>query len=356
MTEQQFFPSQKKLNFIYLLRSIALILILYDHLIPGSYYMFGTVPPVTVIERYFIWPLAITNYFGAFGVDLFFLISGFVIMHSAKGTPSIVGFSLRRFLRIVPPVVFSYFCFSLCFLIVGVFTEHGLAFPTLQAYLASNGALWTLKVELTFYCLYAVFLPVFKKSMFAGTTVLLVITAIVCHVCASVPSLISVGEVFSYIFYILSGSVIYLVWNKNCSLTAALPLCAILWFGIVKYNICTFNPERYNPGSSFGVSALYAILIFLVFLLSEDFLCGIRWSKLVSSYSYGMYLHHMPFQTLFFKVFMTLFPDMPIHLSVSATASLTILCSAFASFLSQRFVEQPIQKLQRKTIPKVGLK
>ena len=97
----------KEYIFIQYLRVIALLLVLWDHIIPGVYYKMGVMPPASIVERYIIWPLAITNYFGAYAVDLFFLITGFLAMESVKKTGPI-SYLIKRGTRLVPGILFGY--------------------------------------------------------------------------------------------------------------------------------------------------------------------------------------------------------------------------------------------------------
>lgn len=323
-----------ELQFIHILKCLAVVLILYDHIVPGSYYMAEIQPPVTIVDEYIIWPLAITNYFGAFGVDIFFLISGFAILHSVQKRENIGMFLLRRIVRILPPLIFGFGLFILFSILLKLCLQINIT-TTISEYIGINGALWTLKVEICFYLLFAMLLPVFRRNKIYGTFFLLVVTTFVCQTGAAYPSLFKLGQIVSYIFYILAGMVIYLIWSGCCKMGYALILGGSIWFGIIYYNIRIFNPERYHTENSFGVSAMYAILIFLVFLLVEDHLKYHTLIKTVAQYSFGLYLHHMPCHALLF-----LFLRENMYMLMISTLGLSVL----VAYIQVHFIERPSSK------------
>lgn len=86
---------KQQLNSIQYLRGIAALLVVICH---G--FAFRNIIGVTVQE-----PSESLQYFGAIGVDIFFIISGFIITFtagSAVGTSAAIEFGKKRFIRIVP--------------------------------------------------------------------------------------------------------------------------------------------------------------------------------------------------------------------------------------------------------------
>lgn len=97
--------------------------------------------------------------FGYLGVDLFFLISGFVILLSASGRDA-SQFAIARFLRVYPTL---WACASLtavtCLLLshddIPSFSEWVVSLTLLSPYFDRpyvDGVYWTLLIELKFYC------------------------------------------------------------------------------------------------------------------------------------------------------------------------------------------------------------
>ena len=137
-------------------------------------------------------PDAIPNWVsGAFGVDLFFVISGFIMVYTSeplfgrRDAPRI--FIGRRLLRIVP----LYWALTIVLVVgwlfrFGQLPEHSswrevlsslLFFPTAQAPVLGQG--WTLNYEMFFYCLFALAIVLRREIAVAVlTTVLFALTAL----------------------------------------------------------------------------------------------------------------------------------------------------------------------------------
>ena len=137
-------------------------------------------------------PDAIPNWVaGAFGVDLFFVISGFIMVYTSEplfgrrdASRIFIG---RRLLRIVP----LYWALTILFVIgwlfwFGQLPEHSswrevlsslLFFPTAQSPVLGQG--WTLNYEMFFYCLFALAI-VLRREIAVGvlTVVLFALTAL----------------------------------------------------------------------------------------------------------------------------------------------------------------------------------
>lgn len=99
---------------------------------------------------------------GQFGVQLFFMISGFVILVSARNSPSAKHFAITRFSRLYPPYWIALALSS--FLVLGLGVHAAIAPVTwktavinitmLQRWLnepSIDSVYWTLGVELQFY-------------------------------------------------------------------------------------------------------------------------------------------------------------------------------------------------------------
>jgi exopolysaccharide production protein ExoZ len=125
------------------------------------------------------------------GVDVFFVISGFVIVHSSARLFGAAGasrvFLWRRLARIVP----LYWVVTMAFLVVDVMFPHGLNSPSpgllqiLASYAfipwpAENGLIqpvyslgWTLNYEMMFYAVFALFLQLSRVRAVVAAAVVL---------------------------------------------------------------------------------------------------------------------------------------------------------------------------------------
>jgi exopolysaccharide production protein ExoZ len=141
---------------IQILRGLAASLVLVHHVLEESQPLFGgSIPPSLVV-------------FGASGVDLFFVISGFIMYHTNRnrfgrgGAPT--DFFVRRLIRIVP-------LYWLCTLVIVLMHFGGLYANKLITWSSLGSSLlflpdpnivlgvgWTLNYEMYFYSIFAIWL------------------------------------------------------------------------------------------------------------------------------------------------------------------------------------------------------
>lgn len=147
-----------RLHNIQILRAVAALLVVVHHVSDA-------------LEReglhWFVHSLGTLDQMGASGVDLFFVISGFIMVHvGGSGFPGMreaIGFLLRRFLRIYPAywivtgVAIAIWTAGVGFRSQGVdaayLVQSLLCLPMLRHPLVDQG--WTLSFELYFYALFA---------------------------------------------------------------------------------------------------------------------------------------------------------------------------------------------------------
>jgi exopolysaccharide production protein ExoZ len=165
---------RRKLSFLQVLRALAALLVVGDHVI----YYLADKEPVGAPYRNLAWHL------GTFGVDIFFVISGFIMIHTTQGLFNtrlgFARFAYRRINRIVPlywlativaaglllrhqfPTNFELVS---SFLFIPVVSEPG---EPLRPIL---GVGWTLNLEMFFYALFTIALLFSRR---AGTILLVV--------------------------------------------------------------------------------------------------------------------------------------------------------------------------------------
>lgn len=164
-------PSNR-LESIQALRGIAALMVFFFHL-------------VVTVDRYTPANLRQWVEFGNFGVDLFFVISGFVMAHSVRnlsGHGDAVGFITRRVWRIAPLLYFltlaqigltslwgghyGYARIVNCFTIIPVFrAPHEMQYALIPA--------WTLGFEMVFYLLVAGAVALRIRALWAAIPLLL---------------------------------------------------------------------------------------------------------------------------------------------------------------------------------------
>ncbi|MFC3419954.1 acyltransferase family protein [Salinicoccus hispanicus] len=170
--------------------------------------------------------------FGHYGVQLFFIISGFVIYMSLMKVKSVSDFAIKRSIRLYPAYMFAV---ALTFLIVSLASAESLrtTFPEamvnltmLQDFIPAvknvDGVYWTLRVEMTFYIIMAILLSMglVKKTMVIAGTWLAASTFIRMMNAALATDLTAFIEKYSMSNYsqmFIIGMMFYCIWQHGGS-------------------------------------------------------------------------------------------------------------------------------------------
>jgi peptidoglycan/LPS O-acetylase OafA/YrhL len=318
---------------------------------------------------------------GYVGVDVFFVISGFLISSIifndiAASRFSIAGFYERRIRRIFPALyalLLAYSIFACVYLLPGDLIEYAktLIATTLSG---SNIYLWTqsgyfdhrnsnplmhtwsLAVEEQFYILFPLFLVLvgrffprrLRASVFIITLVSLALSAIVT---AKSPDT-AFYMPFTRAWELLLGTIVALgvfprlrsAWVRNAIAAAGM--------GMILYSVLFYTSVTSFPGISALLPCLGSALIIGAGMSGESVTYRIlAWRPVVfvGLISYSLYLWHWPVIMMYRMGFVDIsswferhfgnrfHPDRFDH-------SIQILVSFVLAFLSWRFVEQPFRK------------
>jgi peptidoglycan/LPS O-acetylase OafA/YrhL len=165
------------------LRFIAISAVLFHHLLAMFLSGSGRSPEVRTYSEWFAaadqsW-LVIPAYCGHFGVNLFFVISGFILAlpfakraFNGQAGPDLKSYYLRRVTRIEPPYLLSMIVIFLIHwrqwgegprvvpnLIASLLYSHGLVYGRESAI---NGVAWSLEIEIQFYLLTPLLVLMFR--------------------------------------------------------------------------------------------------------------------------------------------------------------------------------------------------
>ncbi|EOI3556395.1 acyltransferase family protein [Cronobacter dublinensis] len=146
---------------IQLLRALAALMVVTNH------FLGGTVG-------------GIFKYNGGFGVDIFFVISGFLMIYTQRDDKNPVSFFVSRVRRIYPlyiilsiPLIFTTFPLERMLAIIGnLLLLPGLNFPN---YHMANDPAWTLVYEMIFYAMFSVALIFSRKPVMVCVITCLII-------------------------------------------------------------------------------------------------------------------------------------------------------------------------------------
>lgn len=342
--------TREKFVSIQVLRFIAASAVILAHL--HSHY------PKALEDGHPLW--GILN-FGAAGVDLFFVISGFVMVYSSekffRQPGATIEFLRRRLIRIVP---LYWICTT--FLIVFLATiHHGITIDDLSpgsilgSYLfipiprpsgltaPALGVGWSLNFEMLFYALFAfaVMLPRFY-AVVAVSVVLYLFVKLSGQDASGALTFYHNPRIYQFVF----GMVIGLIYSRRLRLSL-LPSAIMLGAGVWMFIKADALPA-YIP----GFSRPYAWGIAFAMMLAACVLCknkstDNRMTKtlnLLGDSSYALYLTHSI--TL---MMMTLFPIIFSGLTnlVSGVASLLIIplsVCVLVAVLTHLLVEKPVTR------------
>lgn len=287
------------------LRALAAGIVVISHAGHQAHQLYGT------SERVFN--------FGAMGVDIFFIISGFIMMLvSEKREAAPAHFLLKRFVRIMPIywlAVLFYVAADLLFDEFSVLKSAEQVLASLAIWGAANGDVvigvaWTLRFEWTFYACFALALLVGHRhrAILAGLGLLVVVAALNYH--KNDGGLLDQMRNWSGGFYeFIFGMAAYAIWKGNDLfsekkrinsqiISAVIALTMIFASVIFLYQFGQFGawrPAVSHKQLAWGLPAL-AVFSAWLFVFSRIRITGIA-DKVLLHYgdaSFTLYLIHFP--------------------------------------------------------------
>lgn len=306
---------------------------------------------------------------GYVGVDIFFVISGFLITgiisrEIQNGDFSIITFYERRVRRIFP-ALFVMFFFTLAagvFLLLpsdleklGASVVAATTFVSNIFFLRTSGYFertaelnpllhtWSLAIEEQYYLFFPILLMVlwkFRWNWKVVTSAGLVLSFVY--------SIYMTDHYTSKAFYLLPsrawelllGSIIALGVLPRINNTLLLEILAALGIGFIAFAVLVYDPETIFPGLAALLPCLGAGL--LIFTGQGDYKTTV--ARILSGrvlvffglISYSLYLWHWPI-----FVFTNYYSVFPLPLAHSL---LNVIISVFIAYLSWQFIENPFRK------------
>lgn len=307
------------LHNLQVLRALAAFLVLYHH--------------------YIDYPqIAIDDWYGAVGVDIFFVISGFVITYAQRG--SALDFSVRRIIRIAPlywALTILWVVLAMVFRISGSgLTPESITFSLVLRSLffipdepiITRG--WTLNFEMYFYLLFAISMLMSRRW-----------TALIC--------LVLVGSVFTlvnltnpgrpwnfygsvHVFQFLAGSAAFYSWRAIGRSERAKALVRrwrhlVLATCVALFAACCWSSDYWRNSSLVGVTLTSALFVFAVVTLEEYGRVYVRSQllTLLGDASYSIYLVHRFIYAPLARTAFPLLVDQPVWVKLLAFLPLAVL-------------------------------
>jgi peptidoglycan/LPS O-acetylase OafA/YrhL len=323
------------------LRAVACLLVAYCHLIgyraPSGWF----VEPY--IDQFIRDPLQVMWNFGYLGVAIFFVISGFIITHVAQREGR-AEFAVKRLFRIYPPFLLA--------LAVAVLLTRPTMSPTDLLWEASLfgssykviGPSYTLVIELMFYALATMLLPLLRSRPIVSTAIVALLPAVIRFGLRNIVESSGIHQLSILLSYqnfvsiFAVGMAIYYASASRISLRAATALGALAW--------CSFVWSWGPAGQNFEVNTLYAIGIFLTALWASPRPGPSVFA--VAEGSYSIYLLHAP-------VGMIVLDRLEPVIGYSGALIICVAVVAVACRVSHAYVEKPSQVVGRLLIRRMGL-
>ena len=310
---------QQRIEFANTLRGIAAVCVLFSHYL-GVFWLnqgdvataIGIPPPGVGVPIYVRLLNAVPWNWGALGVAVFFLISGFVIPFSLYRSTA-AGFAVNRLFRIYPVYIVG-FTISLAVIYAAtrysgqpwpfreiVVLTHLPGLHDLTRFGAIDGTIWTLEVEIKFYLLCALFIGWFRRNsrLVFGLPLAVVMVAFILNDIRPILEAHyewSLRYVKVFLFdaplmpFMFIGTAIHYIYRKVISLRSCTLLCGLYYgFYVTLCSVPLTQPDVYITLDSY---ALACVCFAACYRWRERF--RPHWlTSFLADISYPLYVCHM---------------------------------------------------------------
>ncbi|MFT0621449.1 acyltransferase family protein [Ectopseudomonas guguanensis] len=348
---------------ISLLRAIAALMVVYDHLfciVPLRH--FGVAAfPAPLVQEYISTPLGIIQDFGWMGVAIFFLVSGFIISHVAM-RENRAEFIVKRVFRIYPPLILA-----VLIACVASFITSGKTFTlgqVLSAFTLTNywtypqvpvlGVAWTLAIEILFYVLTFILLPILKKNPIIAISIQLSVVFVIYGLRKDFGHgffLFSASA--AYLPYLIIGQITYFLYARIITPGAFFILLTVAYAAVL-VGIHLIHTAFIRVDNSYLINFMYAYFVFIIFLVFKDRFRVAPFMQFLADSSYSLYLLHGSVGITAI-VLISKYIESNSEFVVLATSLFAAALSIFASWLFFRLVERPSIKLARSTCRAINM-
>lgn len=307
--------------------------------------------------------------FGYLGVDLFFMISGFVILASAMNR-SAIGFAISRMTRIYPTF---WVCMTITAIVLWL-TPQDLFPVSLTQYLVNltlfegyfgishiDGVFWTLEVEIKFYFLmfaiilfgllnhHKIWLPLWLAS-----SAVFIITE----------NLLNQGQPFfmgwfispHYSPYFIAGIIFYLGYHNHKFEKAQLLMLVVSYFlsAIYGYQVIeTFARDVTQFDRIIACIIILGIYTFFYFIAARKLtLSRLNWLVTLGGLTYPLYLLHSAIGKVLFETYGS--KENPL-LSLAIITSLVLIASLIIHLWIERRLADRLKRFLLNVAAKLNL-
>jgi len=347
--------NRKNLQLIQVLRGVACILVALMHI------------TVTFSETYQLSFLGNVFKFGGCGVDIFFVLSGFIITYSNRqyiANSSTIGkFVKKRIIRIFPIywIIVSFFLL-LQLLLPSFYRTHFQLNPAniVSTYLLLpnhkmiNGVSWSLTNELFFYALFtlAILIPQKKYSLlllllYFIILLLLPLTSIAVTNRNDLAGLVFFPMNIEFLLGIAVALLVDRFPNRWIDMFLITGISLFILFAIFNNSGLTLVNNGYNRVLIYGFPAFLIILALVKYELNNTIKVN-KLFLLLGDASYSIYLFHLPIVAAFFKIMVKLSVTNYSLLIFLSCILLFVIC--VIGVVIYRKIERPLIKWLNSTV------
>ena len=291
--------------------------------------------------------------FGIWGVDIFFVISGFIMMYVTENNEKF--FLLKRIFRIVP----LYWILTLGVFALAIFVPDVLNNTTANIVhlikslffipFDKNGTGhfpilflgWTLNFEVIFYFLFSLSLVFFKENRMIACSIFIIIFLVFNKIFSEKNFIFETYANDIFIEFIF-GMILFTIWKKYKNKISTNLSNHFICLAILLVSIFILNYYNFSRSVSYGLPSLILAVYFLFFLNH------LKFPKILVSLgdaSYCIYLLHPYVIQFFYKILEINEYDIIIELVFTLIISIIVF---IVSLLIYKFIEFPINGSLRK--------
>ena len=346
---------QREIVGLQFLRGLAAVAVVVDH-----------TAGLVEIDRRFVGPrLNLSLVGGAAGVDIFFVISGFIIAAVSLAPGDLVpkvtvkDFFLRRFSRIVPLMWLAILAYGgLRWLSVGEVPgwEYVNALLLLPVGGVQPPIIWTLRNEAVFYAVFALTFLASRRArwaMAAWCLAPLLVAAFLSDLSFG-PLGDLISNVFSSVNFEFAAGLLIGLWylRRNGLPSVRLPLHPLIVLALLVAVLAASGIVDPMSWRTVGRKAELTVLSGAILLVAIVAACpkgGLTaFGEMIGNASYSIYLFHLIFVSGILKAWARLAPATPAALVISAT----IIAATALAVLVHLYVEKPlVRSVQFRTLP-----
>ena len=292
--------------------------------------------------------------YGYLGVELFFIISGFVILWSAQGK-SPTAFAVSRVCRLYPTFWAAVLLTSACYLLLGPYAPQMsgqdlslhrlLANATMMPQLFDaeriDGVYWTLELEIRFYFLIFALLLLrqignIERWLYLWLAVCTWITL------QGAPRWIEFFAVAPYGSFFIGGCLLYLLHSAGWTWPRAVALAIAVALSVadslrIRSGFISADAESEWIVPVLVILLFGILLLLLVFLHRPDKLSQSTFSYRLGALTYPLYLTHAAIGRMLMEILLP-------HVGAAMAVALTTTCAIAIAQIMVVLVDEPTRK------------